>query len=76
MPHTPDIDVLRSQFPALARDTVLLENAGGSQVTLQVADAIRDHLLDDYVPTRCRLPRKRSGHCHRRTGPTGSWIDS
>ena len=56
MPHTPDIDVLRSQFPALARDTVLLENAGGSQVTLQVADAIRDHLLDDYVQLGAGYP--------------------
>ncbi len=56
MPHTPDIDALRSQFPALARGTVLLENAGGSQVPVQVADAIRAHLLDDYVQLGAGYP--------------------
>jgi len=37
----------RHLFPALADDFVFLENAGGSQVTAAVADAIREHLLHD-----------------------------
>lgn len=40
---------LRSQFPALATNTVFLENAGGSQVPVQVADRIRSYLLESYV---------------------------
>ena len=42
-------DELRSHFPALASGTVFLENAGGSQVPVQVADRIRDYLLGSYV---------------------------
>ncbi len=33
---------IRAQFPALAGETVFLENAGGSQVPLCVADRIHD----------------------------------
>ena len=40
---------LRSNFPALATDTVFLENAGGSQVPLQVADRMHSYLLESYV---------------------------
>ena len=40
---------LRSHFPALASRTVFLENAGGSQVPVQVANRIRDYLLGSYV---------------------------
>ena len=40
---------IRAQFPALAGDTVYLENAGGSQVPAVVADAIRDYMLTSYV---------------------------
>ena len=40
---------LRSHFPALASGTVFLENAGGSQIPVQVADRIRDYLLESYV---------------------------
>lgn len=40
---------LRSHFPALAGETIFLENAGGSQVPVQVADRIRDYLLESYV---------------------------
>ena len=39
----------RSQFPALATGTVFLENAGGSQVPVQVADRINSYLLESYV---------------------------
>lgn len=40
---------LRSHFPALATSTVFLENAGGSQVPVQVANRIRSYLLESYV---------------------------
>jgi selenocysteine lyase/cysteine desulfurase len=40
---------LRSHFPALQSGPVFLENAGGSQVPVQVADRIRDYLLESYV---------------------------
>lgn len=40
---------LRRQFPALAGETVFLENAGGSQVPGVVADRIRDYMLTSYV---------------------------
>ena len=56
MPHLPDIDAVRAQFPSLAREMVLLENAGGSQVPWYVADAIRDHLLNDYVQLGAGYP--------------------
>lgn len=47
---TPQLrEELRSHFPALATGTVYLENAGGSQVPVQVADRIRDYLLESYV---------------------------
>jgi cysteine desulfurase family protein (TIGR01976 family) len=58
MPHTPhaphttpaiDTDTIRKQFPALAQETIFLENAGGSQVPAVVADAIRDYMLNTYV---------------------------
>jgi cysteine desulfurase family protein (TIGR01976 family) len=48
---TPDIDrdLIRKQFPALASETVFLENAGGSQVPRVVADRIHEYMLSTYV---------------------------
>ena len=40
---------IRAQFPALAGDTVFLENAGGSQVPKVVADRIYDYMVSSYV---------------------------
>ncbi len=40
---------IRAQFPALAGDTVFLENAGGSQVPKVVADRIYDYMISTYV---------------------------
>jgi len=40
---------IRAQFPALAGDTVFLENAGGSQVPKVVADRIYDYMVSTYV---------------------------
>jgi cysteine desulfurase family protein (TIGR01976 family) len=50
MPATlPDHARIRRAFPALAGPTVLLDNAGGSQVPQVVADAMREYLLRSYV---------------------------
>jgi cysteine desulfurase family protein (TIGR01976 family) len=44
-----NLDLLRAEFPALAGDTVFLDNAGGSQVLARVADRVRDYLLTSSV---------------------------
>ena len=49
-------DAIRSQFPALATPTALLENAGGSQVPASVANAIRDYMLTNYVQLGAGYP--------------------
>lgn len=40
---------IRGQFPALAAETIFLENAGGSQVPKVVADRISDYMMSSYV---------------------------
>jgi len=40
---------IRAQFPALAGDTVFLENAGGSQIPKVVADRVYDYMVSTYV---------------------------
>ena len=52
----PPHDQLRAQFPALAGETVFLENAGGSQVPAGVPDAIRDYMRDTYVQLGAGYP--------------------
>lgn len=47
---------IRARFPALAGDTVFLENAGGSQVPTEVADAVRDYMLTSYVQLGAGYP--------------------
>ncbi len=44
-----DLNRIRAEFPALAGDTVFLDNAGGSQVLKRVADRISDYLLSSSV---------------------------
>lgn len=51
-----NIEHIRRHYPALSATTVLLENAGGSQVPTGVADAIRDHLLQDYCQLGAGYP--------------------
>ena len=46
---TFDLDAVRSQFPALAGDTVFFDNAGGSQVPARVAQRVADYLLSTNV---------------------------
>jgi cysteine desulfurase family protein (TIGR01976 family) len=47
---------IRSHFPALAGDTVFLENAGGSQVPQSVVDRMRDYMLGSYVQLGASYP--------------------
>lgn len=49
-------DDIRARFPALAGEWALLENAGGSQVPLAVADAVRSHMLESYVQLGAGYP--------------------
>jgi cysteine desulfurase family protein (TIGR01976 family) len=51
-----DRERIRAQFPALAGDTVYLENAGGSQVPAVVADSIREYMLTSYVQLGAGYP--------------------
>ncbi|MBK7584667.1 MAG: cysteine desulfurase-like protein [Myxococcales bacterium] len=44
-----DLSRVRAAFPALAGETVFLDNAGGSQCLGAVADAVREHLLERNV---------------------------
>jgi cysteine desulfurase family protein (TIGR01976 family) len=44
-----NLDPIRAEFPALARDCVYLDNAGGSQVLRRVGDRVRDYLLTSSV---------------------------
>ena len=46
---TPDVAKIRAAFPGLEGDTILLENAGGSQVPKVVADAVHRYMLESYV---------------------------
>ncbi len=47
--HPLNLNRIRAEFPALAGDTVFLDNAGGSQVLARVADRVRDYLLTSSV---------------------------
>jgi len=44
-----DIKFVREQFPALERDFVFMDNAGGSQVLKQVTNKITEYLLHANV---------------------------
>ncbi|WP_300433832.1 cysteine desulfurase-like protein [Christiangramia sp.] len=44
-----DIDFVRKQFPALERDFIFMDNAGGSQVLSKVAERISGYLLHHNV---------------------------
>jgi cysteine desulfurase family protein (TIGR01976 family) len=44
-----DLNRIRAEFPALAGDTVFLDNAGGSQVLQRVADRVSSYLLTSSV---------------------------
>ncbi|SDS31028.1 cysteine desulfurase-like protein [Gramella sp. MAR_2010_147] len=44
-----DIEFVRNQFPALERDFIFMDNAGGSQVLSKVAERISGYLLHHNV---------------------------
>jgi cysteine desulfurase family protein (TIGR01976 family) len=44
-----DIEWVRRQFPALGRDWVFMDNAGGSQILGSVVERIRDYLVTSNV---------------------------
>ncbi|KAK5990752.1 Aminotransferase-like protein FGM3 [Cladobotryum mycophilum] len=46
---SPFEERVRARFPALKRDQVYLDNAGGSQTLDTVIDSIRDYLVNDNV---------------------------
>jgi cysteine desulfurase family protein (TIGR01976 family) len=56
MTSLPTIDEVRTRFPALAGDTVFLENAGGSQVPDFVADRMHRYLTETYVQLGAGYP--------------------
>jgi cysteine desulfurase family protein (TIGR01976 family) len=51
-----DRERIRAHFPALAGDTIYLENAGGSQVPTVVADRMRDYMMHSYVQLGAGYP--------------------
>lgn len=44
-----NLELVRAEFPALAKDCIYLDNAGGSLVLARVADRVRDYLLTSSV---------------------------
>ncbi|MEX2534033.1 MAG: aminotransferase class V-fold PLP-dependent enzyme [Trueperaceae bacterium] len=55
-PHRTTIELVRTQFPALASGFAFFENAGGSQVPAQVLERMRDLMLRGYVQTGAGYP--------------------
>jgi cysteine desulfurase family protein (TIGR01976 family) len=45
-PMPLDLPVIRSQFPALARDAIFLDNPAGTQVARTVLDRMKDYLVE------------------------------
>lgn len=60
-PATPeDLELLRGRFPALQdSDEVLLDNAGGSQVPLEVIEEVGRYMREDYVQLGADYTRSR-----------------
>lgn len=52
-----DLTAVRAEFPALAGETVYLDNAGGSQVLRRVADRIHEYLLTTSVQLGASYPQ-------------------
>ena len=52
----PTLEEIRARFPALHTPWALLENAGGSQVPIDVADAMRAYMLESYVQLGAGYP--------------------
>ncbi len=50
------VETIRAQFPALTSGFAFFENAGGSQVPVQVLDRMRDLMVRGYVQTGAEYP--------------------
>ena len=48
-PMALDVMLARAQFPALTSEWIYMDNAGGTQVPLQVADSVREYMLHSNV---------------------------
>ncbi|MDJ0523109.1 MAG: aminotransferase class V-fold PLP-dependent enzyme [Planctomycetota bacterium] len=57
----PDLDAIRERFPALAQETIFLENAGGSQMPGEVADVMHAYTRKTFV--QLGAPYALSEHC-------------
>ena len=44
-----DINFVRSKFPALKKNFIYMDNAGGSQILESVIDNIKDFMINDNV---------------------------
>ena len=44
-----DVSLARGQFPSLKKDVILMDNGGGTQAPFQVADALRNYMLENNV---------------------------
>lgn len=59
-PSAPSTQRLRSFFPSLKSGTIFFENAGGSQVPIQVAKRAYDYVLNSYVNTGAGYPESQA----------------
>lgn len=53
------ISEIRAQFPALSKEFIFLENAGGSQVPSCVIEAISQYFVESYVQLGASYPASR-----------------
>lgn len=73
-PASIDLEAIRGHFPSLAGGTILLENAGGSQVPACVPDAIRRHMLEDYAQLGAGYPM--SDRATQTVSRAHDWIET
>ncbi|MFK7961504.1 MAG: aminotransferase class V-fold PLP-dependent enzyme [Phycisphaerales bacterium] len=69
----PQLATIREAFPALAGDTILLENAGGSQVPREVPAAIAEYMLRDYAQLGAGYPA--SDRATQTVADAHTWIE-
>lgn len=73
-PAAIDLDAIRGHFPALAGGTILLENAGGSQVPACVPEAMARYMLNDYVQLGAGYPQ--SDRATATVAAAHAWIET
>ncbi|HTQ11989.1 MAG TPA: cysteine desulfurase-like protein [Fimbriimonadaceae bacterium] len=55
----PAIEAVRAWFPALRSGFAFMDNAGGSQVPVSVAEAVRDYMVSSFVQVGASYPASR-----------------